>query len=100
MVMFAHIAEVSGAEAHRLDKIRRMVNTCELINQVWRNGKLSIDKAALLGRAFANPRTRDRFMLDQAYFLKHAKQTQPETFRTPSRPLARNPRQQRPGPRP
>ena len=71
-VMFAHIAEVSGAEAHRLDKIRRMVDTCELINNVWRAGDLSIDKAGVLGRAFANPRTRDRFMLDQAYFLKHA----------------------------
>ncbi len=71
-IMFAHFADVSGAEAHRLDKIRRMVNVCDLINDVWRVGGLSIDKAGLLGRAFANPRTRDRFMLDQAYFVKHA----------------------------
>jgi len=49
-----------------------MVNTCELINDIWRAGGLSIGKAGLLGRAFANPRARDRFMLDQAYFLKHA----------------------------
>jgi len=71
-IMYAHIADVSGAESHRLDKIRRMNQHCNDINAVWRAGGLSIDKAALLARAFANPRTRDRFLLDQNYFLKHA----------------------------
>jgi len=73
-IMYAHIADVSGAESHRLDKIRRMTNVCDDINEVWRAGGLSIDKAALLGRAFANPRSRDRFLLDQKFFLKHAAQ--------------------------
>lgn len=79
-IMFAHIAQVSGAEAHRLDKIRRMVNTCDDINAVWRVGGLSIDKAALLGRAFANPRTQKRFVLDQAYFLKHGRKLNLKRF--------------------
>jgi len=69
-VMFAHIAGVSGAEAHRLDKIRRMITDAGLIQREWRDGRLSVDKAALLGQAFANPRTRDRFLLDQRWFIK------------------------------
>lgn len=72
-VMFAHVASVSGAEAHRLDKIRRMVATCDDIAASWRTGALSLDKAALLARAFANPRTRDRFLLEQRRFLKQAR---------------------------
>ena len=73
VVMYAHIAETSGGDAHRLDKIRRMVNDCDQINDVWRIGGLSVDKAVVLGRAFANPRTRERFLTDQRYFLKHAR---------------------------
>jgi hypothetical protein len=72
-VMFAHIAGVSGAEAYRLDKIRRMIADCDDIANEWRTARLSVDKAALLGRAFANPRTRDRFRLDQRWFLKKAR---------------------------
>jgi hypothetical protein len=72
-VMFAHVAGVSGAESHRLDKIRRMVAKADTISVVWRKGELSIDKAALLARAFANPRTRDRFLLDQRWFMNKAR---------------------------
>ena len=72
-IMYQHLAGVSGAEAHRLDKIRRMVADSGLIDAEWRNGRLSIDKAALLGNAFANPRTRDRFAIDQRYFIKKAR---------------------------
>ena len=64
-VMFAHVAGVSGAEAYRLDKIRRMIGAADQIAEVWRAGGLSVDKAAVLGRAFANPRSRDRFLHDQ-----------------------------------
>jgi len=71
-VMYQHLAGVSGAEAHRLDKVRRMIGECDQINSVWRNGDLGIDKAALLANAFANPRTRERFVLDQRWFLKQA----------------------------
>ncbi len=72
-VMYAHIAEVAPAEAFRLDQIRRMIAEAEQIDQTWRRVKLSVDKAALLAKAFANPRTRDRFLLDQKWFLKQAK---------------------------
>jgi len=72
-VMFAHIAGVSGSEAHRLDKIRRMIGDADLIHGEWRRGRLSVDKAALLGQAFANPRTRDRFLIDQRWFIKKAR---------------------------
>ncbi len=63
--MFSHVADVSGGEAFRLDQIRRMVADASEINQVWRAGELSVDKAAVISRAFANPRTRDRFLHDQ-----------------------------------
>ena len=72
-VMYAHIAGVSGAEAFRLDQIRRMVAEAELIGCEWRRAGLSADKAALLAKAFANPRTRDRFVLDQKWFIKRAR---------------------------
>ena len=72
-VMFAHVAGVSGSEASKLDKIRRMVAHAELISAEWRTGRLSVDKAALLGRAYANPRSRDRFLLDQKWFIKKAR---------------------------
>lgn len=72
-IMFAHIAGVSGAESHRLDKVRRMVSDCDRINTEWRNARLSLDKAALLANAFANPRTRKRFLLDQTWFIKRAR---------------------------
>jgi hypothetical protein len=72
-VMYAHIADVSGAEAFRLDQVRRMITDADLINRAWRNADLSIDKAALLAKAHANPRTRDRFLLDQKWFLKQAR---------------------------
>ena len=73
-VMWAHISGESGAEAHRLDKIRRMVTdpAIDQITPVWRAGKLPVAKAALLGRAYANPRSRARFMLDQRALLKRA----------------------------
>jgi len=72
-VMFQHVAGVSGSEAHRLDQIRRMIGAADLIAAAWRTGALSVDKAALLGRAYANPRTRDRFQLDQKWFIKQAR---------------------------
>lgn len=78
--MYRHLTDVSGAEAYRLDKIRRMTNECVDINTVWRDGGLSVDKAAMLGRAFANPRTRDRFLLDQAHFLKLARRFKLKRF--------------------
>jgi hypothetical protein len=71
-VMFEHVAGVSSAESHRLDQIRRMIIDAALIAAVWRKADLSVDKAALLGRTFANPRTRDRFLIDQKWFLKQA----------------------------
>ena len=72
-VMFQHVAGVSGAESHRLDKIRRMIAACEKIDREWHDGRLSVDKAALLASAFANPRTRERFVLDQNWFIKKAR---------------------------
>lgn len=72
-VMYAHIAGVSGAEAFRLDQIRRMVGDACLISGAWRKAELSVDKAALLSKAYANPRTRERFLLDQKWFLKKAR---------------------------
>lgn len=72
-IMFAHVAGVSGAESHRLDKIRRMVAAADQISAVWRAAELSVDKAALLARAYANPRTRDRFLIDQAWFIKRSR---------------------------
>lgn len=72
-VMFAHVAGVSGAESHRLDKIRRMVSNCDQLAREWRQATLSVDKAVLLAHAYANPRTRDRFLLDQAWFIKKAR---------------------------
>ena len=72
-VMFAHVAGVSGAESHRLDKIRRMIAAAEQIDGEWRNGRLSVDKAALLAFAYANPRTRNRFLIDQKWFIKRAR---------------------------
>lgn len=72
-VMFAHEAAVSSAEAFRLDKIRRMIAEAELIAHEWRAGGLSVDAAVLLGRAFANPRTRRRFLDDQRWFIKRAR---------------------------
>lgn len=72
-IMFQHVAGVSGAESHRLDKIRRMIAQAEQIASAWRKAELSVDKAGLMGRAFANPRTRDRFLLDQKWFLKQAR---------------------------
>ena len=72
-IMYQHLAEVSGAEAYRLDKIRRMIVDARLIDADWRHGRLSVDKAALLANAFANPRTRDRFLLDQRWLIKRAR---------------------------
>lgn len=79
-IMYSHIAGASSAQAHRLDQVRRMVNQCDEIDETWRAGKLDIDKATLLGRTFANPRTRDRFALDQRYFLKHARKLSYKRF--------------------
>lgn len=72
-VMYVHIAGVSGAEAFRLDQIRRMVVDADMISGAWRKAELSVDKAALLAKAYANPRTRDRFLLDQKWFLRKAR---------------------------
>jgi len=72
-VMFQHVAGVSGSEAHRFDQIRRMLAEAAQINCEWRDGRLSVDKASLIGRAFANPRTRERFLLDQRWFIKQAR---------------------------
>ncbi len=72
-VMYAHIAGVAPVEAFRFDQIRRMVTEAEMINGAWRKAGLSLDKAALLAKAFSNPRTRDRFLLDQKWFLKQAR---------------------------
>ena len=72
-VMYAHIAGVSGAETFRLDQIRRMVHDADQINAEWRSARLSVDKAALLAKAFSNPRTRDRFLLDQKWFIKRSR---------------------------
>ncbi len=72
-VMYAHIAGVSSAEAHRLDQIRRMTSAADIVDTAWRNAELSVDKAALIAKAFANPRTRDQFLLDQTWFVKQAR---------------------------
>jgi len=72
-IMFAHVAGVSGAESHRLDKIRRMIAAADQIAGEWRSGRLSVDKAVILAFAFANPRTRDRFLVDQRWFIKRAR---------------------------
>lgn len=72
-IMFQHNAEVSGAECYRLDQIRRLIADADTIAAAWRRAELSLDKAALLAKAFSNPRTRDRFLLDQKWFLKRAK---------------------------
>ena len=72
-IMYAHVAGVSGSQAHRLDKIRRMIAEAELITAEWRAARLSVDKAALIAQAFANPRTRERFLLDQRWFIKKAR---------------------------
>lgn len=79
-VMFAHVAGVSGTESHRLDQIRRMISEAEHIAKVWRQADLSVDKAVLLGRAFANPRTRHRFLLDQVWLLKQARRDSVKRF--------------------
>ena len=71
-IMFQHVAGISGSDSSRLDKIRRMIADADLIAAHWQQGELSVDKAALIGRAFANPRTRERFMVDQRWFLKKA----------------------------
>jgi len=73
-VMWAHISGETGAEAHALDKIRRMIHDPDIdqITKVWRKGQLSVAKAVLLGRAYANPRSRARFVLDQRALLKKA----------------------------
>lgn len=71
--MFEHVAEVSGTESHRLDKIRRMVAQADIIATAWRTAELSVDKAALLSRAFANPRTRLQFLDAQEWLVNQAR---------------------------
>ncbi len=87
-VMYAHIAEVAPAEAFRLDQIRHMIAEAKHIDQTWRRVKLSVDKAALLAKAFANPRTRNLFLLEQRWFLKQAKRYGVKTTRQEDRQLA------------
>ncbi len=67
--MARHLGRTSSADAARADKIRRMVARCDDIAAAWRAGDMSVDQAAVLGRAFANPRTRDMFIDSQAWFL-------------------------------
>ena len=71
--MIKHVCRVSSAQANRFDKIARMVRACGQIEAAWRRGKLSEDQAAVLARAYANPRVRDRIVANQSWFLKQAK---------------------------
>ena len=50
-----------------------MVGDAQAVAEVWRSGGLSVDKAGLLGFAYANPRTRDAFLDDQPWFLEKAR---------------------------
>ena len=70
--MARHLGRLSSAETSRADKIRRMVTDCEQIDGAWRAGELSVDQAAVLGRAFTNPRSRSAFIDAQDWFLKLA----------------------------
>jgi hypothetical protein len=40
-IMFQHVAGVSGAESHRLDKTRRIIADCEKSNSKWHDGRIS-----------------------------------------------------------
>ncbi|MEM7092692.1 MAG: DUF222 domain-containing protein [Actinomycetota bacterium] len=72
-VMFAHLAGISGSEAWRLDRIRRMVHgRAEGIAEAWRGGGLGLEQAVTLAKVYANPRVRDRFLDDQCWFLARA----------------------------
>ncbi len=73
-VMVAHLAGLSSSDAFRLDKIRRMVHgrRADQIAVAWCAGSLGVDQAVVLARVYANPRVRDRFIDDQAWFLARA----------------------------
>ncbi|MEM7092489.1 MAG: hypothetical protein AAF567_05770 [Actinomycetota bacterium] len=73
-VMVAHLAGLSGGDAHRLDKIRRMVIDPRLdpIAHEWRCGRLGVDQATLLSKVYANPRVREQFTTDQTWFIARA----------------------------
>ncbi len=66
--MSAHTSKCSTATTARSDKIRRMLARCDTLDWVWRGGGMSVDQAAVLGRAFANPRVRDGFIAEQDRF--------------------------------
>lgn len=74
-VMFGHVAGASSSRLARVRKTQRMLERCGLLHVAWRTGDLSVEKAAVLGRAFANRRCRVAFMTDDAqrWFLAKAK---------------------------
>ncbi|MEM7093219.1 MAG: HNH endonuclease signature motif containing protein [Actinomycetota bacterium] len=73
-VMMAHLGGVSGPEAFRLDRIRRMVSgRADRVARAWRAGDLGIDRAVLLAKVYANPRVRDQFCTDQDWFVAQAR---------------------------
>ncbi len=70
--MATHVSRSSSRDLAGLDKIRRMRSDCEHFDQAFAAGELSVDQAATLGRAYANPRVRARLVADQAWFLRLA----------------------------
>jgi hypothetical protein len=73
--MVGHLAGLSGADAFRMDRVRRMVHgdRADHIARSWAAGELGVDQAVLLGKVYANRRVRDRFIDDQVWFLAQAR---------------------------
>ncbi|MEM7092035.1 MAG: hypothetical protein AAF567_03445 [Actinomycetota bacterium] len=70
--MLQQVCRVSSGEAARLAKIARLAQGCEVIAKAWRRGKLSLDQAGVLARAYANHRVRDAMERRQHWFVKKA----------------------------
>ena len=73
-VLAQHLEGLSGSEAFRLDRTRKMVYAAdaELVAKSWRAGELSVDQAAVLAKVYANRRVRERFLADQSRFVSQA----------------------------
>lgn len=73
-IMVAHLAGISGSDAFRLDRVRRMVNggRVDAIDASWRRGDLGVEHAVVLAKIYANPRVRDRFVDVQDWFITQA----------------------------